>query len=111
MLFNNALSGVISFIPFMGDMLLVIVKANSRNTALLEEFLRVRGKEFIAIWVEGGDLDKIQKEAAKAARKHWGGSKKGKRQGGQRRSCPGLQSATRHRCSRAQGNSDMGAEG
>lgn len=78
MLFNNVLSGAISFIPFVGDVMLAIVKANSRNAALLEEFLRVRGEEFIKIRVEGGDPDKIQKDAAKAARKDRGTKKKGK---------------------------------
>lgn len=90
MLFNNALSGAISFIPFVGDVLLAIVKANSRNAALLEEFLRVRGEEFIAIRVEGGDPDKIQKEAAKAARKNRGGSKKGKEAGRSEEIVPGV---------------------
>ncbi|KAF4597014.1 hypothetical protein EYR40_007464 [Pleurotus pulmonarius] len=78
MLFNNALSGAISFIPFVGDVMLAIVKANSRNAALLEEFLRVRGEEFIAIRAAGGDPDKMQKDAAKAARKKRGKNKKGK---------------------------------
>lgn len=99
MLFNNALSGAISFIPFVGDVLLAIVKANSRNAALLEEFLRVRGEEFIAIRVEGGDPDKIQKEAAKAARKNRGGSKKGKEAGRSEEIVPGV---TKHDAAQVQ---------
>ncbi|KAJ8488114.1 hypothetical protein ONZ45_g14078 [Pleurotus djamor] len=70
--FNNAVSGAISFIPLVGDVLLAVWKANSRNAALLEEFLRIRGEEFIKIRAEGGDPDKIQKENAKAARKKKG---------------------------------------
>ena len=38
-----------SAIPFVGDVILGIWKANSRNAALLEEFLRVRGAEFLKL--------------------------------------------------------------
>ncbi len=47
MLFNNAISAGIGFVPIVGDVALAIWKANSRNAALLEEFLRVRGEEFL----------------------------------------------------------------
>ncbi|KAG9030699.1 hypothetical protein FS837_003194, partial [Tulasnella sp. UAMH 9824] len=45
MLFNNAVSAGVGFVPVVGDLILAIWKANSRNAALLEEFLRVRGEE------------------------------------------------------------------
>ncbi|KAL7279178.1 hypothetical protein ACG7TL_007018 [Trametes sanguinea] len=47
MLLNNAVSAVVGFIPFAGDIVLAMYKANSRNAALLEEFLRIRGEEFL----------------------------------------------------------------
>jgi len=47
MLFNNAVSAGLSFFPVVGDILLGVWKANSRNAALLEEFLRIRGEEFL----------------------------------------------------------------
>ncbi|CAA7266808.1 unnamed protein product [Cyclocybe aegerita] len=47
MLFNNAVSAGVSLIPIAGDLVLAMYKANSRNAALLEEFLRIRGDEFL----------------------------------------------------------------
>ncbi|KAF9481940.1 hypothetical protein BDN70DRAFT_875732 [Pholiota conissans] len=47
MLLNNAVSAGVGIIPFAGDIVLAVFKANSRNAALLEEFLRIRGEEFI----------------------------------------------------------------
>ena len=47
MLFNNAVSVGIGFVPLVGDLLLAVYKANSRNAALLDEFLRIRGHEFL----------------------------------------------------------------
>lgn len=47
MLMNNAVSTVVGLIPIAGDVVLAVYKANSRNAALLEEFLRIRGEEFI----------------------------------------------------------------
>jgi hypothetical protein len=49
MLFNNAVSAGVGFVPFIGDVVLAIYKANSRNAALLDEFLRIRGSEFLKI--------------------------------------------------------------
>ncbi|KAH9945442.1 uncharacterized protein BXZ73DRAFT_96431 [Epithele typhae] len=40
MLLNNAVSAAVGLIPFVGDIVLATYKANSRNAALLEEFLR-----------------------------------------------------------------------
>ncbi|KAK7690994.1 hypothetical protein QCA50_006097 [Cerrena zonata] len=47
MLFNNAVSAAVGFVPLVGDIVLAVYKANSRNAALLEEFLRIRGEEFL----------------------------------------------------------------
>jgi hypothetical protein len=49
MLMNNAVSIAVGLIPIAGDVVLAIFKANSRNAALLEEFLRIRGDEFIKL--------------------------------------------------------------
>jgi hypothetical protein len=49
MLMNNAVSAVVGLIPIAGDVVLAVYKANSRNAALLEEFLRIRGEEFVKI--------------------------------------------------------------
>jgi len=49
MLINNAISAGLGFVPIVGDVALATFKANSRNAALLEEFLRVRGAEFIKV--------------------------------------------------------------
>jgi len=47
MLTNNAVSAAVGFVPLVGDVVLAIFKANSRNAALLEEFLRIRGEEIL----------------------------------------------------------------
>jgi Domain of unknown function (DUF4112) len=47
MLLNNAVSAGVGFVPVVGDVILAMYKANSRNAALLEEFLRIRGDQFL----------------------------------------------------------------
>ncbi|KAI0071989.1 hypothetical protein K474DRAFT_1668362 [Panus rudis PR-1116 ss-1] len=47
MLVNNAISAGVGLVPFVGDIVLAAFKANSRNAALLEEYLRIRGEEFL----------------------------------------------------------------
>jgi len=47
MLFNNAVSVGVGLVPIVGDLLLAVYKANSRNAALLDEFLRIRGHELL----------------------------------------------------------------
>ncbi|KAF7977163.1 hypothetical protein HWV62_4591 [Athelia sp. TMB] len=47
MLVTNAVSAGVGFVPVAGDIALAAFKANSRNAALLEEFLRIRGEEFL----------------------------------------------------------------
>jgi len=49
MLLNNAVSAGVGFVPIVGDVLLAVYKANSRNAALLDEFLRIRGAEFLKL--------------------------------------------------------------
>ncbi|KAK7042382.1 hypothetical protein R3P38DRAFT_2890180 [Favolaschia claudopus] len=49
LLANNAASALMGLIPFAGDVALAAFKANSRNAALLEEFLRIRGEEFLKV--------------------------------------------------------------
>jgi hypothetical protein len=49
MLLNNAISAGVGFVPLVGDVLLAVYKANSRNAALLDEFLRIRGAEFLKL--------------------------------------------------------------
>ena len=44
---NNAVSAAVGFVPLVGDVVLAVYKANSRNAALLEEYLRIRGEEFL----------------------------------------------------------------
>lgn len=36
-------------IPLVGDVILATFKANSRNAALLEEYLRIRGEEYLKV--------------------------------------------------------------
>ncbi|PSR74240.1 hypothetical protein PHLCEN_2v9984 [Hermanssonia centrifuga] len=47
MLLNNAVSAAVGLVPFVGDIVLATFKANSRNAAILEEFLRIRGEEYL----------------------------------------------------------------
>jgi hypothetical protein len=44
---HNIISTGIGFVPVIGDVAITMYKANSRNAALLEEFLRIRGEEFL----------------------------------------------------------------
>ncbi|TFK27182.1 hypothetical protein FA15DRAFT_666682 [Coprinopsis marcescibilis] len=56
MMLNNAFSFAISFIPFVGDVILAVFKANSRNAALLEEYLRIRGEEYLKLNPKGSEI-------------------------------------------------------
>ncbi|KAF8589011.1 hypothetical protein K439DRAFT_1658158 [Ramaria rubella] len=47
MLLNNLVSLSVGLIPLAGDVILATYKANSRNAALLEEYLRIRGEEYL----------------------------------------------------------------
>ena len=48
MIFNNAVSTGVGFVPLVGDVVMAAWRANSRNAKLLEELLRLRGEENIA---------------------------------------------------------------
>lgn len=52
MLFNNAVSAIGGIVPIVGDVVIAVYKANSRNAMLLEEFLRIRGEEYIKLQAE-----------------------------------------------------------
>ncbi|CEL55840.1 hypothetical protein RSOLAG1IB_01852 [Rhizoctonia solani AG-1 IB] len=47
MLANNAVSAGVGLVPIAGDVAVAAFKTNSRNAALLGEFLRIRGEEFL----------------------------------------------------------------
>ena len=51
MLLNNVISAGMGFVPIVGDIALATYKANSRNAALLEEFLRIRGEEALKVFI------------------------------------------------------------
>jgi hypothetical protein len=53
LLVNNAISAVVGFVPIVGDIGIAVFKANSRNAALLEEFLRIRGSEALKVQSQG----------------------------------------------------------
>jgi hypothetical protein len=53
MLVNNSISVVVGLVPFVGDIVMASYKANSRNAALLGEFLRIRGEEYLRVQAEG----------------------------------------------------------
>ena len=59
MLFNNAVSAGIGLVPIVGDVCIAAFKANSRNAALLEEYLRIRGDEFLK---SQSPIDKLPEE-------------------------------------------------
>lgn len=52
MLANNLISAGVGLVPIVGDVILAQWKANSRNAALLEEYLRIRGEEFLKLQAE-----------------------------------------------------------
>ncbi|KAG2060749.1 hypothetical protein BDR06DRAFT_925688 [Suillus hirtellus] len=52
MLLNNAIAALSGLVPVAGDVVMAVFKANSRNAALLEEFLRIRGEEFLKLQAE-----------------------------------------------------------
>ncbi|KAI6038537.1 hypothetical protein EDC04DRAFT_2693964 [Pisolithus marmoratus] len=52
MLMNCIISATAGIVPAVGDVIVGMYKANSRNAALLEEFLRIRGEEFLKVQTE-----------------------------------------------------------
>jgi len=49
MLGNQAVATVIGLVPIVGDVGIAMFKTNFRNAALLEEYLRIRGEEFLKV--------------------------------------------------------------
>ncbi|KAG6847745.1 hypothetical protein H0H93_006229, partial [Arthromyces matolae] len=49
MLMNVAVGACVGFVPGIGDVLVTVYKPNSRNAALLEEILRIRGEEYLRL--------------------------------------------------------------
>jgi hypothetical protein len=49
MIMNTSISALAGLIPLAGDVVIAVFKANSRNAALLQEFLRIRGEEFMKV--------------------------------------------------------------
>ena len=64
MLGNQAIATVIGFVPLVGDVGIAIFKTNSRNAALLEEYLRVRGEEFLKTQTDRVEDPKVVKPGA-----------------------------------------------
>ena len=46
---NQAMATVIGLVPVLGDVGIAMFKTNFRNAALLEEYLRIRGAEFLKV--------------------------------------------------------------
>jgi hypothetical protein len=61
MLINNMVSACVGLVPLVGDIVLAQYKANSRNAALLEEFLRIRGEELFKVEQDAGGQGSITK--------------------------------------------------
>jgi hypothetical protein len=76
MMFNNAISLAVSFVPFAGDVVMAVFKANSRNAALLEEFLRIRGEEYLKLHPE--EVEVASAKGKKSSGSGWFAKKKGK---------------------------------
>ena len=70
MLFNNAVSAGVGLVPFVGDVFLAVYKANSRNAALLDEFLRIRGHAILMMHEAGEKGDQETSGSATADIEH-----------------------------------------
>ncbi|EEB97576.1 hypothetical protein MPER_03075, partial [Moniliophthora perniciosa FA553] len=70
MLMNNAVSAGVGIVPFMGDVFTAIYKTNSRNAALLEEFLRIRGEELIKLNAAGQDVEAAANPSTSTSKKN-----------------------------------------
>jgi hypothetical protein len=72
MFLNNLISAGVGLVPFVGDVILASFKANSRNAALLEEFLRIRGEELLKAQAAGtsanpANVEQVKPGAGKAS--------------------------------------------
>jgi hypothetical protein len=59
MLVNNAIAGGVGLVPIVGDVCMAVFKTNSRNAALLEEYLRLRGEKLLK--AESGPQNQVKK--------------------------------------------------
>jgi len=76
MLLNNAVSVAAGLIPLLGDVILAVYKANSRNAALLEEYLRIRGEEYLKVEAQRAeDSQVVRPGAGRAEDEHVPGKK------------------------------------
>jgi hypothetical protein len=64
MLGNQAIATVIGIVPVVGDVAIAIFKTNWRNAALLEEYLRIRGEEFLKAQVDRVEDPEVVKPGA-----------------------------------------------
>ena len=61
---NQAIATVIGFVPIVGDIGIAMFKTNSRNAALLEEYLRIRGEEFLKAQADRAEDPEVIKPGA-----------------------------------------------
>lgn len=61
MLMNCIVSATAGFVPGVGDVVVGMYKANFRNAQLLEEFLRIRGEEFLNAQAEAQSGTQVAK--------------------------------------------------
>jgi len=76
MLTHNVVSAGVGLIPIAGSVVVAVYKANSRNAALLEEFLRIRGEEYLKMNTGPGGRALNATEKAEKQSKGWGWLKK-----------------------------------
>lgn len=76
MLMNNVVSAGVGFIPIVGGLIVGVYKANSRNAALFEEFLRIRGEEYLKLNTGPGGRPLNATEKAEKQNKGWAWLKK-----------------------------------
>ncbi|KAF9647897.1 hypothetical protein BDM02DRAFT_3116385 [Thelephora ganbajun] len=61
---NQAIATIIGFVPVIGDIGIAVFKTNSRNAALLEEYLRIRGEEFLKVQADRVEDPEVVKPGA-----------------------------------------------
>lgn len=64
MLGNQAIATVIGLAPVIGDVGIAVYKTNFRNAALLEEYLRIRGEEFLKAQADRNEDPAVVKPGA-----------------------------------------------
>jgi hypothetical protein len=61
---NQAIATVIGLAPVVGDVGIAMFKTNFRNAALLEEYLRIRGEEFLKVQADRTEDPAVVKPGA-----------------------------------------------